>query len=201
MQGFQEGHKDNVIRWHYNVIRVNQSTGKDFQDTRKQCDRVSGSGSRFSSVFKAFLLAMQVGLIFFSVWLVSQYEQQPWLTRVATAVNLQSMCCRGFMHWAFRGRPPADLYCDERLFDLLLPLEPSILCWPLGIHSHIQRAVAHWTVCHFEAIWAKRLWWFCHSVVENHSWLGRDFLRIGSWNSKSTKNFCFFVFCFVFLEK
>lgn len=61
MQGFQEGHKDDAICGHYNAIRANQSTGKDFQDTRKRRGRVSGSGSgsRFSSAFKAFfLLAM-----------------------------------------------------------------------------------------------------------------------------------------------
>lgn len=92
-----------------NVIRANQSTGKDFQDTRR---RVSGSGSHSSSAFKAFLLAKQVSLFFFFPSPVGE-------SNTSSAPCAPSVQVPQRFH-AFRGRSPADLGSDGRFFDLLL---------------------------------------------------------------------------------
>lgn len=90
-QGFHKGHKDDATRGHCNAIRANRSTGKDFQDTRKNRGRVSGSGSIFTSVSKVFLLTKQVclvvGIFFLSRWGVSRNSSpcsfSPWAAKVS----------------------------------------------------------------------------------------------------------------------
>lgn len=118
-----------------------------------QCSRPSCSQFKLLAVF----------FFFQSVQMVSQCEQEPWLTRAATTVRLQRFQCIApseVVHGQTLAVKSSCLtYCC-----LSVKWSHAILSWPLGIHSHIQRGAAHWAVSHFGAIQDKILRWICHQA-------------------------------------